>query len=90
MFDAILQILKEMDRDICNCRPQCYDNASNVAGIYTNVQARVLEVNLLSDFAPCSVHSLILVGSASAECCKEVTSFFGILQGIYNFLSASP
>lgn len=85
-----MQMLKEMDIDNSNCRSQSYDNASNMARIYTGVQARVLEVNPLADFVPCSAHSLNLVALASAECCTEAVSFFGVLRGIYNFLSASP
>lgn len=38
---------------------------------------------------PCSAHSLNLVGSCSAECCVSAISFFGFLQTLFNFFSAS-
>ena len=85
LFDTIMQITKEMDIDVCNCRSQSYDNTSNMAGIYTGVRAQVLEMNPLADFVLCSIHSLNLVGSVSAECCKEAVPFFDILQEIYIF-----
>lgn len=34
-------------------------------------------------------HSLNLVGACAAECCLEAVSFFGFIQSLYNFFSAS-
>jgi len=90
LFDSVMKVLTDMDIDINNCKSQSYDNASNMAGVYTGVQARLKEINPFADFVPCSAHSLNLVGSVSAECSREAISFFGVLQGVYNFLSASP
>ena len=90
LFDSVMKVLTDMDIDINNCKSQSYDNASNMAGVYSGVQARIKEINPFADFVPCSAHSLNLVGSVSAECSREAISFFGVLQGVYNFLSASP
>jgi len=90
LFDSVMKVLTDMDIDINNCKSQSYDNASNMAGVYTGVQARLKEINPFADFVTCSAHSLHLVGSVSAECSREAISFFGVLQGVYNFLSASP
>ena len=46
-------------------------------------------MNPLIYFAPCLAHSLNLVGSCAAESCQAAVSFFGILQSLYNFFSAS-
>ena len=72
-----------------NCRSQSYDNASNMSGVYTGVQACIKEINSLVEFVPCSAHSLNLVGNKAADCCMAATSFSGIVQGLYNFLSSS-
>lgn len=77
------------DLDIANCRGQSYDNASNMSGAYTGLQARIKNENPLVDYIPCAGHSLNLVGASTAESCPEVVSFFGILQEVYNFFSAS-
>lgn len=85
-------VLTELDSigiDIKNCRGQSYDNASNMAGQYSGVQMRIKEKNSLVEWVPCASHSLNLVGVCAADCCVETTSFFGIVQRLYTFLSAS-
>ncbi|KAF0724553.1 zinc finger MYM-type protein 1-like [Aphis craccivora] len=68
---------------------QSYDNASNMSGIYSGVQARIKSINALADFVPCSAHSLNLVGKNAASCCYEANAFFGLIQNLYNFFSIS-
>ena len=86
---AVQKILSDLDIDINDCRGETFDNASNMSGKYSGLQQRLREVNPLIDFTPCSAHSLNLVGSCAAECCVWATSFFGFLQQLYNFFSAS-
>lgn len=57
LVDVILNILKVHNIDIANCRGQAYDNASNMSGIYTGLQARIKALNLLAYFAPRAAHS---------------------------------
>lgn len=62
---------------------------ATMSGIYSGLQARIKNVNPLAEYAPCSAHSLNLVGTCSAECCPEAISFFSLLQLLYNFFIAS-
>ena len=71
-----------------NCRGQSYDNAS-MSGRYTGLQARVKAVAPYAEYAPCSAHSLNLAGARAASCCVAATGFFGFLQKLYTFCSAS-
>ena len=90
--DITNQILKLIDNfglDIKDCRAQNYDNAANMAGIYTGVQARIKTLNPLAHFVPCAAHSANLVGTCAAECCLGAVNFFGFVQSLYNFFSAS-
>lgn len=73
-----------------NCRGQCYDNGANMAGRYKGVQARILELNKYALFSPCAGHSLNLTGTNAAECCATVITYFGMVQKLYTFTSASP
>lgn len=41
IVDTILGVFEKFDLDITKCRGQSYDNASNLAGIYRGVQARI-------------------------------------------------
>ena len=90
LFDVLSHFLSENGINIMDCRGQSYDNASNMSGIYSGVQARFCEVNCLAEWIPCAAHSLNLVGVTAAECCLEAVNFFGIVQSLYNFLSGSP
>ncbi|XP_065679772.1 zinc finger MYM-type protein 1-like [Hydra vulgaris] len=62
LADAVFLVLESHGLDINNCRGQSYDNASNMSGRYTGLQARIKKVNPLATFVPCSAHSLNLVG----------------------------
>ena len=72
-----------------DCRGQTFDNASNMAGIYSGVQAHVLKINDKAVFIPCMAHSLNLSGTTAAESCTEAVTFFGVVQKNYVLLSSS-
>ncbi|XP_050064885.1 52 kDa repressor of the inhibitor of the protein kinase-like [Aphis gossypii] len=60
-----------------------------MSGIYTGLQARIKTLSPLAYFVPCSAHSLNLVGTSAAEFCSNASSFFGLIQQLYNFFTAS-
>lgn len=85
----ILSTMESLGLDINMCRGQSYDNASNMSGKYTSVQARIGEINQCAPYVPCAAHSLNLVGNSAAECCLAAVSFFSIVAEIYRFFVAS-
>lgn len=85
----MLTTLALFNIDLANMRGQSYDNASNMSGTYSGLQARIKQVNPLAEYAPCAAHSLNLVGSCAASCCEEACHFFELLQTVYCFFSAS-
>ncbi|KAL4153153.1 hypothetical protein QTP88_000986 [Uroleucon formosanum] len=87
----IIDQLKKAENgiNIENCRGQSYDNASNMSGTYTGMQAEIKKCNSFIDYIPCIAHSLNLVGQSAVDCCVEAVSFFGFVQEVYNFFSAS-
>ena len=89
MLEIILEKLSMHGINIQNCRGQSYDNASNMSGIYSGLQARIKEINPLAEYIPCAAHSLNLVGVSAAESNGAAINFFGFLQEFYNFFSAS-
>lgn len=89
LFDAVIKDLAENEIDIENCRGQSFDNASNMSGMYTGLQARIREVSPSAMYTPCSAHSLNLVGDNAASCCTESTNFFLLLQNLYVFFTSS-
>lgn len=89
LTNTLLDFLNEIGVDISNCRGQSYDNAANMSGRYNGMQAKIKEKNPLAHFIPCAAHSLNLIGTSAAECCVDAVNFFGIVQKLYNFFSAS-
>lgn len=86
---AVLKTLETFGLDIKDCRGQSYDNAANMSGVYSGLQARIKEHNELAEYIPCSAHSLNLVGVTAAEACDNALAFFDLVQAVYNFFSAS-
>lgn len=89
LFDVVKTCLENFNLDILNCRGQSYDNASNMSGKYSGLQARLKEINPYAEYVPCAAHSLNLVGSNAAEANLTVVKFFFLIQELYNFFSAS-
>lgn len=50
--NIIVNLLAELGLDIGKIRTQCYDGATNMAGKYSGVQARILQLN------PKALHTL--------------------------------
>lgn len=71
LSDAVLTVINSYNIDISYLRGQSYDNAMNMSGIYSGLQARIKEIIPLADYVPCSAHSLNLVGTCAASCCKN-------------------
>ena len=90
LISDILETLKALTLDIDLYRGQTYDNASNMSGKYTRVQARIKEVNRCAPYVPCASHLLNLVGNVAVECCREAVSFFSIVSEVYNFFLLQP
>lgn len=89
IFNMVIDQLKLLGIKIDDCRGQSYDNASNMSGIYTGLQARIKTLNPLAEYIPCAGHSLNLVGVSAAESCVTAVDFFSFLQQLYNFFSVS-
>lgn len=85
LTDIILDFMKSQNIDILNCRGQSYDNTNNMAGKYSGLQQRILEINRLAIFLPCASHSMNLVGSNAVASNKIAASFFSFLEKLYTF-----
>ncbi|OXA47644.1 Zinc finger MYM-type protein 1 [Folsomia candida] len=89
-LSKVIQEKLEMDGlDLMDCRGQGYENGANMAGIYSGVQARILEINDKAKFLPCAAHSLNLVGVNAAEIVPPAKLILRDVQNIYLFFSGS-
>jgi len=86
---AVLNEFKQLGINIEDCRGQSYDNAKNMSGVYSGMQARIRQVAKYAEFIPCSAHSLNLVGANAAQCSENGQSFFFLLENLFVFFSSS-
>jgi hypothetical protein len=89
LADRLLQFLTTHGIEIADCRGQSYDNASNMSGKYSGMQAIMRQHCELADYVPCAAHSLNLVGQSAASSCQLAVGFFDFLQRLYSFFAAS-
>uniref|UniRef100_A0A674JMD8 TTF-type domain-containing protein n=1 Tax=Terrapene triunguis TaxID=2587831 RepID=A0A674JMD8_9SAUR len=90
LFNVINETLNDkLNINLKDCRGQTYDNASNMSGIYSGVQAQVIAVNEKAVYIPCMTHSLNLCSVAAAESCTDAITFFHFVQKLYVFFSGS-
>ncbi|XP_039613975.1 zinc finger MYM-type protein 1-like [Polypterus senegalus] len=85
----ILNRLEELKIPFEDCRGQSYDNGANMSRKNKGVQARLLEPNPRGLFVSCVGHALNLVVADAAKGSVDATSYFGILQKLYNLFSVS-
>ena len=89
LASMILKRLEELEIPFMDCRGHSYDNGANMKGKNMGVQSRLLEMNPRALFVPCGAHSLNLLVADAAKGSIDATSYFGILQKLYNLFSAS-
>nr|XP_047139089.1 uncharacterized protein LOC124815000 [Hydra vulgaris] len=90
LFNTIKFFLTNISLPIENIRGQSHDNRPNMSGKYSGLQARLKKINKYADFVPCAAHSLNLVGVEAVSIVTLIINYFGILQRLYVFFSASP
>ena len=89
LTETVVDFLNENKIPLSNCRGQSYDNASNMSGRYTRLQARIHQLDEFVIYVRCAGHSLNLVGVKAAECCLQTVKFFDFFQRLYSFFAAS-
>lgn len=86
----VMEFLKKYGISLSDCRGQSYDNAYNMAGLYSGLQTRILDENNLAKFFPCAAHSLCLVGKNAVSKNKKAVQFFNFVENLYLFFVRSP
>lgn len=89
LTNEILNFITKFDLDIHKCRGQGYDGASVMSGIYAGVQKRIKDIERTAEFIHCAVHNTGLVINDAVCGVKEVSTFFTVLQDLFNFFGVS-
>ena len=87
---VIEKLLPSLQLEVKDIRGQGYDNGSNMKGKNIGLQKRILNINPRALYVPCAAHTLNLVVNDAANSSGEISGFFGVVQEIYNYFSASP
>ena len=68
-------------------RGQGYDGAANMSGVYSVVQARLIEKHPLAVYVHCMAYNLNLALNGSFNQMSEVSNFYGtgMLEKLYIF-----
>lgn len=85
LSNTVINFLSKHSINFSDCRGQSYDNANNMAGKYSGLQQRLLQLNKYAIFIPCAAHSLNLVGTAAVSDNRHAASFFCFTESIYTF-----
>jgi hypothetical protein len=86
---VIVEQLQADNLPLTDCRSQCYDNAAVMAGELLGLQQRISIRNPRALFVNCNNHSLNLAGLHAAKQDPVVVTFFGTVENLYVFFSAS-
>ena len=89
LYAILVAVLEELGLDINLIRSQAYDGAANMSGHVNGLQSRVKEVNNLATYVHCCAHRLNLVLAGACANITEITTFFGCIEKIYTFITAS-
>lgn len=66
-------------------RGQGYDCGANMSAKYKGVQKRILDLNPLAAYIPCSNHSLNLNLNDTASASPEINAFFHLFKKFLHF-----
>ena len=81
LTDTVVNFLNENKIPLSNCHGKSYNNALNMSGRYTGLQARIHQLDEFAIYVPLAGHSLNLVGVKAAECCLQTVK---ILLTLFN------
>ena len=73
LVSVIKDTLVRMNLSLSSCRGQCYDGASNMAGIRGGVSQQLLKEESRALFIHCYGHSLNLAASDAIKGCKVMS-----------------
>ncbi|CAK6966905.1 unnamed protein product [Scomber scombrus] len=92
--DALFQLLKDalarFALPLNKCRGQCYDGASNMAGVKSGLQACVLEQEPRAQYVHCTAHLMNLIVHDVAQSIPACRNFMSLIRELITFIRNSP
>ena len=92
--DTITRVIEDMliryQLPLSNCRGQCYDGASVMAGHITGVSRHIADVESRAVFIYSLAHSLNLALQESSRRCPVYRDMINYVKDVINLIRASP
>jgi len=90
MFNITEDVLTGFALHLSDCRGQCFDGASNMAGNVTGLQRRIAEVEPRALFVHCMNHSLSLSFQDAMSHIPYCRDAMNLIKDLINFVRDSP
>lgn len=90
LFNIANDVLIRLQLPVSYLRGQCFDGASNVAGIHSGLQKKIRVLENRALFVHCQAHSLNLVTQDSIKNVPAARDAMNLLREIIGFIKHSP
>ena len=86
LFDITNDVFKTLEFSIANCRGQCFDGASNIAGHVSGLQKRITDIEPSALYVHCFKHSLSLAFQDSVSVVPQCRGAMNQIKDLINFI----
>jgi hypothetical protein len=90
LLAMVKDVLTRFDLPLDKCRGQCYDGASNVAGIRRGLQALILQQEPRALYVHCLAHTLNLAVQDTVQDITICRNFLSFVGDLISFVRSSP
>jgi hypothetical protein len=90
LFKITSDVLTRFELKLENCRGQCFDGASNMAGNISGLQKRISDVQPKALYVHCISHSLSLAFQDSISVIPQCRDAMNQIKDLINFVRESP
>ena len=90
LFTITSDVLTRFELKLENCRGQCFDGASNMAGNISGLQKKISDVKPKALYVHCISHSLSLTFQDSISVIPQCRDAMNQIKDLINFVRESP
>ena len=88
LYDLLKDVITKLD--ISKIVTECFDRAANMSGVHKGLTTLMKETSPMSIYNHCYGHLINFAIQDTMENVMPLRNPLGTIQGLYNFLEASP
>jgi hypothetical protein len=85
LAEEIVSCTKSHELVLSRLRGQSYDDATNMSGMYSRIQAKLQKIQPLAIYVHCMANNLNFSLNDSCNSVSEISNFYDTLEKLYNF-----